>query len=227
MSSHRHFMRHSTVTVQLSNLGGLRVRNNGEQPLDQVDVEKSSWSVRDRASHVAWEQERKEEKPLPGSLTLISELGSVSLIRKPVGLTDSCPSQRALIMAFQVCSSSPPRPFPSLHSSSVFPLSSPLSRLSRRHMNVLTAPEGLILAADVSQVGIFSGTQTPLLLLAKWLQGLETKELRWALSLSTQATLHPLPASAFCNKPSPSLRMGLNWSSWMVTSGGSLKSLPF
>lgn len=90
------------------------------------------------------------------------------------------------------------------------------------------ASEGLISATDILQVGIFSAMHTPLSLLAKWLEGLLTKELCRALSLSTQPALHPHPLPppplVFPQKPSPSLHMGLNCSSWTVTSGGSFCS---
>ncbi len=79
--------------------------------------------------------------------------------------------------------------------------------VSLNHINAHIAPAGLISATDVLQTGIFSSTQAPLLLLAKWLQGLQSKELYRALSLSTQPVLPDpsLPPPPLVSSQSPPL----------------------
>lgn len=91
-------------------------------------------------------------------------------------------------MAFQLCSQfNTPHLIPSLHLFSFF-ISSSFSSLSVSTTQMHSSA-ALISAADVLQMAIFFRTQGSLLLLAKWLQGLLTIELCWALSLSTQPAL--------------------------------------
>lgn len=134
--------------------------------------------------------------------------------------------QRAITMAFQLCSQlSAPHLFPPPHSpfSLFFYYPVIFLFLSQPHKctHDISMPE-----PSHRQMGIFSSTQTLLLFLPKWLEGLLTKEVCQAHSQQAlPKKLYASPSLVSPKKPSPPWAvLPLNCSSWTVTSGGSMMS---